>query len=273
MKHIIAPVDFSDASFNSAKYAAALANVYGAELILLHAYTNPGSIDSLPVKIGDNDHRTLPVILTSLIKEKADILRKQYTVPIHTVLQEGDTVGAIESTAAKYDRPLIVMGAKGKGKSNSIFGSTTSFFIQWAQHGVLTVPEWCTFNSFENLTLAIDLDAQTRPGIFELIRQLCVPFDPFISLLYVSHDKRETTAPRSLQTMIASKALSHIRHGFFIINDDDVDDGIEDFLEKHPSDLLVMFSRKRNIFQRIFQSSKSYEMAGKSKIPLLVLPG
>ncbi|MEO6136615.1 MAG: universal stress protein, partial [Ginsengibacter sp.] len=48
MKTILAPIDFSDASFSSADYAASLANIFNAELILVHAYINPSTIDEMP---------------------------------------------------------------------------------------------------------------------------------------------------------------------------------------------------------------------------------
>ena len=38
MKNILVPIDFSDALFNAVSYAAFLANVFNARLILVHAY-------------------------------------------------------------------------------------------------------------------------------------------------------------------------------------------------------------------------------------------
>jgi hypothetical protein len=56
-----------------------------------------------------------------------------------------------------------------------------------------------------------------------------------------------------------------------MIKDDQVDEGIEDFLEDHPSDLLAMVARKRNLFKKIFKASHTRKMSYETEIPLLLL--
>ncbi len=76
--------------------------------------------------------------------------------------------------------------------------------------------------------------------------------------------------------MIAGKTSTDLagdKYNYFfnIIEKDDIEEGINKFLRKHPTDLLVMVARKRNFINKIFDPSHTKKMTGLTKIPLLVL--
>src|SRR5690606_20657080 len=235
------------------------------------AFTNPGSIDDMPSELLNVTDRELHEVKDDLLQENVNIIRRKYNIPVSGRVIEGLTSKIIYDTAAQSNADVIVMGMKGKGKSNSIFGSTTTTLIRRCEKPVMVIPEGAGFTSLHHITLAADLVRETLPVQYEFLRKLAVRSDSFIHILNVRIKKVELSTEEATETMSLSQYLSGIRHEFFSIIDDDVDDGIEDFMDMHPSDLLVMFSRKRNFFERLFSKSNTREVSEDTRIPLLVL--
>ena len=55
------------------------------------------------------------------------------------------------------------------------------------------------------------------------------------------------------------------------VENDDVDNGIQEFVESHPADLLVMIAHQHTMIERMMEEDFVKEMAYKTRLPLLVL--
>lgn len=271
MKTILVPIDFSDASYNSANYAASLANIFNAELILVHAYLNPGSIDEMPRELFVAPGEDLHEIKERLMEEDVEILRKKFTVKIKGKVKEGIASQVIETTTAEVAADLIVMGIKGKGRSNSIFGSTTSITMRKSNIPVLVIPEGAVFATLNIITLASNFNLETEFSNYVFLKNVAEKFNSTIQIVNVRKKDSQFTKEELSEKLNISYALPGTKYKFYTIEDDDVEDGIEDFLDTHPSSLLVMVARKRNFFERLFGKSNTKEMSKETDIPLLVL--
>jgi hypothetical protein len=58
---------------------------------------------------------------------------------------------------------------------------------------------------------------------------------------------------------------------FHEIKNDDIEEGLEEFVLDQKIDLLIMFSPKRNLFQRIGHRSITRKMALFSHVPLFIM--
>ena len=271
MKTIIVPVDFSDASYNASYYAASMANIYSCEMVLVHAFLNPSGIDEMPSGFVFQPGKELWEIKKYLLDEYVDILRKKYTIRVKGLVREGRATAAILDIANDEKADLIIMGMKGKGKSNSLFGSNTTSVMGKSSIPVLVLPENVAFKNIEVITLATNFDAETDYSDYSLLRKIAEKNDAFIQVVNVRKKDLELSADEITGKINTASAFEDLSCSFFTIKDDEVDDGIEDFLEDHTSDLLVMIARKRNLFQRIFSISHTKKMSYETEIPLLVL--
>ena len=272
MKTILAPIDFSDASFNSAHYAAALANVFNAELVLIHAYVNPTTIDEMPRELFTVPETELDQVLSKFMEENVEVLRKKFTIKIKGIVKEGRASVIIENLADQTNADLVVMGLKGKGKTKSLFGSNTTHLMRKSSIPVLAIPEGAEFNSFQTILLASDFNLETNFSSYSLLKNFAEKFNATIHILNVRRKNAEFSKAELLEKLNISLAFPNIEAQFYSIEDDDVDDGIEDFLEKNPSQLLVMIAKKRNFFERLIHKSNTREVSKETRIPLLVLP-
>lgn len=271
MNNIIVPMDFSDASFNSAKYAASLANIFDATLILAHIYMNPIDIDEMPSSTLNQPGKELSEVKEDQLNEYIQILRKKYTVRIKGIIKEGMTTPSILNVAKNENAGLIVIGMKGKGKSKSVFGSNTTSVMRKSSIPVLVIPQKVEFKSIEVITLASDFDNETELSNYSLLRKFALKNNAFIQVLNVRKKRSKLSADEEAGKIKTALAFENLRHRFYTIKDNEIDEGIEDFLKDHPSEILVMIARKRNLFDQIFEASHTRKMSYQTEIALLVL--
>lgn len=271
MNNIIAAVDFSEASFNSVSYAAYLANVFNCTLIVVHAYTNTDAIDDLPLMEVFESTKDLEKANHDYLETQMNGLIRKYTVKIKGIVSKGKPEAVLMKVAKAEKASLIVMGMKGKGKSNSIFGSTTISMIGKTDLPIIVVPEKATYKPLQNIVVAIDFKDNKPVSRFKVLNELIKKYDPFLQILNVQKKKSELT-PEMISAKLRSGLIwDKYNHNFNIIESDDVEDGINKFLMKHPSDMLAMVAKKHKLLERVFSRSHTRTMTRQTKIPLLVM--
>jgi hypothetical protein len=62
-------------------------------------------------------------------------------------------------------------------------------------------------------------------------------------------------------------------HSFNTIEKDKIEEGIDEFLAEHSTDLLVMVTRRHNFIQKVFVGSHTKKMTHQTKKPLLIFHG
>ena len=271
MKNILVAIDFSDASFNAVSYGAFLANAFNTQLTLVHAYTDTSAFDeSGHTKVSDSLEEVEAANEKFLDKEIEGIARK-FTIKINGVVMKGNPVKVINKVAEKNHPEMIIMGMKGKGESNSILGSTTASMIGETSIPLLIIPNSALYQTIDSITLASDFKDEKLLSHFAVLEKLIAKFDPFIQVLNVQKKDSKLTAEMIVSKMSDGLTWDKYNHSFNIIERDDVEEGIFGFLQKHPTDLLVMVARKRGFVNKMFEPSHTKKMTGQTKIPLLVL--
>ena len=156
MKKIIVLIDFSDASQNAGSYAASLAREFGAAVTLLNV-TPPSVIvhDSMFASVMITQAEILQQNQEQMNQEVSD-LSKLYGQEIRGIAMEGFLSDSISDMVLKDKIDLVVMGMKGRGKSNSVFGSSTTTLIRKSDFPILVIPEEATYTSIERITYASD---------------------------------------------------------------------------------------------------------------------
>lgn len=163
------------------------------------------------------------------------------------------------------------MGMKGRGKSNSRFGSTTTTMMRISEIPLFVIPERVVFKPINTITFASDFDADKPLGNHIFFHELVEKYKSFIQILKVQKNEYAMTSENVSGKMETDLLLSKLTHRFFMIENNDVERGIHDFLASNPSDVLVMVAHKHSILKRIFGTVHTKEMSYQTKIPLLIL--
>ncbi len=141
-KHIVCPVDFSDASLTALTWALSLAEEADARLSLLHVIEVPPELRaSTVVTDADLDELHAAAEAETLTRLRALIPQQaSESCSVETATAAGAAGHAILEFAARRHADLIVMGAQGQGAvERLIFGSKTRDVVNGATCPVLTV--------------------------------------------------------------------------------------------------------------------------------------
>ena len=139
IKKVLVPIDGSETSFRTAKYALALAKEWQAAITLLHVSQVPPfpahltSLDKYYKEIREHAEEWFDKIKNFPESAGVDIKTKVVTAAV-------SIVGAIVEVAESEDTDLIVIGPRGISKfSKLLLGSVTSGVTTYAPCPVLVV--------------------------------------------------------------------------------------------------------------------------------------
>lgn len=267
MEKIMATTDFSSASTNAVRYAAALAKAFQSKLLVAHIFDdNDAAIE------GELDENTeMKNLHLDYIKGRVDINLNEHDIDIKGIVSKGITTDEIQQIATNEQASLIVMGMKGRGQTRLPMGSNTLKMIGKTNIPLLVIPEGAVFTPINSMVIALDFADRGKVANFPQLKKLMKHFNPQISVLNI----QKKNSPMSAD-FIASKSATYriwkdYNPKFHILEDKDVDLGINHFLSDHPAELLVMISKKKGFFEKIFSKSYTKSMTRQIDIPLLIV--
>jgi nucleotide-binding universal stress UspA family protein len=279
IKNILFPTDFSDTAQNAFRYCLKLADVYEADIRLLHViYPEYEALD-------------LPVMAAQATKEKAEAAKsvsKEFVelaltqlqttdqlrnMPvIHSEVEIGTPSNIIVDVARRESADLIVMGTKGEHNAlERLWGSVTTAVIEKAHCHVWVVPEHAAYAEIDVAAFATDLNEADPYHIWEY-GKLLEPFHPVLHCVHVDEERsvEHTMNFASLGSFFEHRAPA-LQINFHTLSGKSISTALEDFTEQLDIDLLAMYAPQHNWFSRLFQRSETQAMAFKTKVPLLLL--
>ncbi len=270
MKNIIVPTDFSEASKNAAKYAVSLAKAFDATVHLINAVIPPVTIDDtilptvmkLQAEILDGNWKSMDKEISELSKENPRVTG---------FVEEGGTMEVISKWFNEKNADLVVMGMKGKGNSNSIFGSTTTALLQKFSFPIFIIPSKAAFKHIAQITFASDFNTSVEIEKYTMMFEIAAQFNSKISILNVQHSEYSMNQEEVIGKMQTNLAFSKQERQFHTIIESNVEEGINKFILLHATDILAMVAHKQSFIQRMFGKSFTKSMSYQTEIPLLVL--
>ena len=268
MAPIIVATDFSPAALNALNYAADLALVISAPIVLLNVYQVPVSMNEDPMvlisveDLADNSRNML-----ASLKQKIDHITSG-KVDVVTESRLGEVDEEIASACAGHLPLLVIIGTTGhSGVEGGLFGSTALSVIGELKCPVLAVPRGVEYGKgIHTIGLAWDFTKNDQALPVEPIRKLVNTLKAHLQLLHVQtdlDDKPADTHPALLQSLASlNPAYHHIKHT-------DVAEGVSTFAEEHNFDLLITVPRKHGFFESLFRKSSTKDLVRSSHLPVL----
>lgn len=269
MKNILVPIDFTPASRVASEYAASLAQLFNAKIYLFHVYIEPTPATEVPSAWIITDDR-LQKESEAHVNSEVEYLSNAYAIDVSGVSEMGYKSDAIIEKAKEVNADLIVMGRK-EGKSK-ILGSTTLTINRRSKRPVLIIPAGHTFHPIKNIVFASDFaemhDNKCLVPLFDLLEH----FKSNLQLLHVKKKGKAMTAQEVPGRIQIGRAFAQVPFwGYDEVEDDNVEHAIENYIQKHPTDLLVMVAHHHNIIERLFGTVHTQSMGYRAKLPLLIL--
>ncbi len=273
MKTLVAPTDFSPDSLNAVNYAADMACVIGANLVLLHVCLLPVAFTEVtpPSNSIDQIRQDAEQKLEQL-REKVSI-RTAGLLKIDTVIRQGSVVREIDDFCASVDTYAVVMGPESAGAlQRFLSGGRTVSAIKQLSWPLIVVPREVKFNRIRKIGLACDLRKVVQTLPIKEIKAMVTDFQTELHVLHVSHGIDDVFSNEKIEE---SGWLQDIIRGlkptYHFIAGVDVEKGIIDFAEKNKLDLLIVIPKKHSLFNQIFQHSLSRCLVLHSHVPVMAI--
>jgi len=271
MKHILVPTDFSTASNNAVKYAASLSEIFNANLNLLNVIPDTIIIDEEVAEATISMHQELLTENNNLMTKAIKVLSKNHKAKIQGQVEEGSPSNVILEVVKETQPDIIIMGMKGKGKSNSVFGSTVSAIVRKSSVPVLIIPENASYQSIDTITFATDFNAGIDRDNYSLLMKIAKKYHSFIQILNVQKNEMVMKDEEFIGKMRTYSVFTNEKHNYNTIEDNSVVEGINQFIRGNPSDMLVMMAHRHSFFERMLGKVHTKKMSYETKMPLLIL--
>ena len=271
MKTIIAPTDFSTVSLNAVNYAADMASVLRAELVLLHVVTIPVTVAEVPLTEYDYDEMREDAEQELLVLKNQLFLRTHNKVNIHIKLGVGSLERELEQECILKKPFAVIMGTKiGSVAKRFLVGSNTLFAVKHLEYPILVVPQNVFFKPIKKIVLASDLKEIKNLNTINLLADWLYSFKSTLDIINVSkHDSIKATALS--ESVSLQNLLSDFEPQFYFIENENVEEGVYQFIEENHPDLLVVIPGKYGLFENIFHKSASRQFILHPHVPVLAI--
>jgi nucleotide-binding universal stress UspA family protein len=159
---------------------------------------------------------------------------------------------------------LLVVGNRGGGLTTNVLGSHTLKLIYHANCPVLSIPQQATFQPFRRIAFATDWHRTSEKNISQL-RNLVKQFNAQLDVIHVS------TSEKAAESDEAAFRAHEIPGTLHYLWSEHIEEGLQEHIEQHQNDLLVLIPHQHSFFDRLFQKSITRQMVYHSQIPLLTL--
>ncbi len=287
MKKILVPVDFSDHTEISCKYALEIAKKFNSEIRLFYSYFDqiivtdssfPTSVDTGTMLneqlmhdievIAKNDIREIQTKISNQIhKEHIKEVKVTYTIV------PGEAEFEIQQICDEYKPDLIIMGSSGKGKKDLFSGSVSRKIMNRANVPVLAIPPISEYQEIKNVMYSTefsDVDVDKINKLFRIFND----FNINIKCVHFNFDGKKTDPEQDMNKLMEGfKAkIETGRLSCKIIDCENLEDDLNAFVENNSIDVIAFISHKTNFFSRLFKHQQITKSdLFKANIPLFAM--
>ena len=184
----------------------------------------------------------------------------------------GPLKSAIKELQDEFEIDLIVMGTHGaSGIKKILIGSNTFDIIKMADCPVLSIPENASFKKPENIIFSTDFAPIENHNRLKPLTWIAQKYDATINILNVVKENNEHNLDKSAESLKINDFLKDVKHHFYFVENDKIEEGITHTYENNPSEILTMIIHDLAFFEGLFHSSTTRKIALQAKIPLLTI--
>lgn len=270
MNSILVPIDFSETSENALKYAVGIANFLSFKIVLLH-------VDSLPLM--NNEFQDMSYIVNKskeeyleLLKSKALQLKKDNFLNgnVEYFAETGELKTTIECFITEHNIDYVVMGITGCDSAITQFllGSNAVSLSKDIDVPLFIVPKNYHYMPIKKIAYACQLDTKDPIGIAK-VKALNAVFGSSLFVLHVIPNDHFLSKKESDVEFDNEQKLEQMNHKTCVIQNDNVSEGIIDFIGTNNIDLVIMEQKDYSFLEKIVHVSETKRLAFKSPIPII----
>jgi hypothetical protein len=134
----------------------------------------------------------------------------------------------------------------------------------------LVIPQNASFKGIKKIALASDLK-EIKIASIKFLKEWLINFHATLDIINVSQSS-SINADTVSGSISLQNLFSEFHSQFHFIDEDNVEKGVYEFVEKANSDLLIVIPKKHGLFGTFFHKSQSKEFILHPRIPILAIP-
>lgn len=273
MENILVPTDFSENADNAVEYAAVIAQGCEAAITLLNIYSPVVSRYNVISSLLADEVAEAKIKVREKLQIIADTLQSQYPgIPCHVAVELGEPVDEILLAAKNKKTDMIIMGTQGASSIEKILlGSNAAEIVEKAACPVLVIPSNTVCQIPKRIMYATDY-AYSDIESARVLTAIAKVFDATITFVHVTSQEEDIDDELTLMEKFTSEiklATTYQKINSKILTDNTVIMGLDNIIQNDGADLLAVSTRRRNIFQKLYNPSITKKLANYTRIPLL----
>lgn len=268
-KKVLFPTDFSEVAARSFPMAKYLAEIFEAELFILHV-VEPPAIKLLSSFDEAGEKKKASQRIAKII-QKYD----NDKIIFNKMIKTGNSTKGIVDAAEEIDADYVVMGTPGLHGVSEYFTSThASRVIRKAAAPVIVVPEALDHLAFRKILMPLDLSKETgekvRKGV-EFAKLFGSQVLIFSVLTGTDEDEHKRLRKRMEKAAAWIKSQQVDVETSMIISKDDVADVIMAYSQEVDADLVMVMTQQEMDLKEVMLGSKAAHIVNNTKIPVLCM--
>ena len=153
-----------------------------------------------------------------------------------------------------------------------LLGSNTLNIIPYISCPVIIVPSKTTYKPISRIVFACDYNSPQPTNLINQIIKFTMLFQAKLDIVYINKQKHQSTSEKNKPKILKlDKKIKNVHHTYHSIDNEDVAEGINDFVRLHQSSLVIMLPKKHTILERLLQKSETKKLAFHTNVPLLAI--
>ncbi len=271
MKTILMPTDFSKTANNAADYAVEIAKLTNAKVILMHVFHLPMVASDIPVVMPSIDELERNSMKQLTACEKTLHAKHGKNILIEKKAVLGFVIDEVSDIVSSKKVDLIVMGITGDGKLSELIGTNATGVIKNVDCPTLIVPQNAKYKKVHNVALACDYEEISDSPAIKKIKMFLGIFKANLMIFNVVEPTAKPVFETAYSETKIKNVFENIKYSVYFPENDDLVFGINDFVDKHNVDMLIMIPQKHNFLAHLFQQTNTKKVAFHTHVPLLAI--
>lgn len=177
----------------------------------------------------------------------------------------------INAYMEKYGADIIVCASRDKANFMEIlFGSKTEKMVRKINYPMIILTDEPTSSDIQKIALAIDVEKENQKGIDQII-QLSKTLHAHIQMVYINQNDNKMKVNDALEKMQhIGKSKNLDNYSINIINNPDLEEGLNSFIRKYNPDMLGVLSQGKGKLHKLIYGSHTEEIISETDIPVIV---
>lgn len=269
MYKVLLLTDFSTASQHAIAHAQTLFDDVATDFCLLHVFPIEPELGYGSAFVLADERQAAEQSLEKL----QHTLTEQPVPDYHTyrnMVAVGDLEGAVAQLVKQEAFDVVVVGATGAGQSK-LFGSVATGIIRRAKTNVLVIPASAAIRPLKQVVLATNYTSVNDSESLVILKELVSRKAAQLTLLTIEKPGKANQKPSEVDQLYVEHALEATQDDEYIIRDENVQHGIDTYLDTHTVDMLVMIPHHKSVVDVLLNTSVTRAVAFNPRVPLLTL--